>query len=383
MSGVRARGARVASIDVLRGLVMMIMMVDHAREAFFLHHPVSDPMNLAETDPGFFFGRVAAHFCAPVFVFLTGLSAWLYAHPSSGPRSPAGFLFKRGLFLILLEITVITAVWAVQLSPPTIYLQVIWAIGLSMIALSLLHRLPRGVLIALGLAIVFGHNLLTPISFQPGEAGYIPWTILHDRGFLVSEGLVRIKVSYPLLPWIGVILLGYAVGPWYASATAPEQRRKLLLSAGAIALVLLAVLRGFNIYGETLLWEQGADALHSVMSFLNVTKYPPSLAFLLLTLGVGLLVLAWLEQRDNWFLRASAVFGGAPMFYYLLHLYVLLALQMAAIALLGANYGKRYEFDHLWQVWALSAVLLPLLYWPCRAFGNFKRRTTMAWVRYL
>ena len=381
--GVVARGARVASIDVLRGLVMMIMMVDHVREAFFLHYPVSDPMNLADTDPAVFFGRVLAHFCAPVFVFLTGLSAWLYAHPSSGPRSPGGFLFKRGLFLILLEITLITGVWAVQLSPPTIYLQVIWAIGLSMIVLAVLHRLPRGALIALGLIIVFGHNLLTPISFQPGDAGYIPWTILHDRGFLVSEGPLRIKISYPLLPWIGVILLGYAVGPWYASATAPERRRQLLLRAGVTALALLAVLRGFNIYGETLPWQRGADLLHSVMSFLNVTKYPPSLAFLLLTLGVGLLVLAWLERHDNWFLRASAVFGGAPMFYYLLHLYVLLALQFAALAWLGANYGSRYEFEHLWQVWLLSAVLVPLLYLPCRAFGNFKRRSAMAWVRYL
>lgn len=383
MSGVIVRGARVASIDVLRGLVMMIMMLDHAREAFFLHQPVSDPMNLADTGPALFFGRVAAHFCAPVFVFLTGLSAWLYAHPSSGPRSPAGFLFKRGLFLILLEITVITGVWAIQLSPPTIYLQVIWAIGLSMIALALLHRLPRGLLITLGLIIVFGHNLLTPISFQPGDAGYIPWTILHDRGFLVADGPVRIKISYPLLPWIGVILLGYGMGPWYASATAPALRRKLLVRTGVVALALLAVLRGFNIYGETLPWEPGVDALHSVMSFLNLTKYPPSLAFLLLTLGAGLLVLAWLEQRDNWFLRVSAVFGGVPMFYYLLHLYVLLALQLAALALLGANYGTRYEFDRLWQVWVLTVALIPLLYWPCRAFGNFKRRTTMAWVRYL
>lgn len=383
MNAVSTRGARVASIDVLRGLVMMIMMLDHVREAFFLHHPVGDPMSLEESEPAFFFGRLAAHFCAPVFVFLTGLSAWLYAHPSSGPRSPAGFLFKRGLFLILLEITVITGVWAVQLSPPTIYLQVIWAIGLAMIALSVLHRLPRGVLIALGLVIVFGHNLLTPISFQPGDAGYIPWTILHDRGFLLSDGPVRIKVSYPLLPWIGVILLGYAIGPWYASATAPARRRKLLVGAGVTALVLLAVLRGFNIYGETLPWVHGADALHTAMSFLNVTKYPPSLAFLLMTLGVGLLVLAWLEQRDNWFLRVSAVFGGAPMFYYLLHLYVLLALQLTAIALFGANYGTRYEFDNLWGVWVMSVLLLPLLYWPCRAFGSFKRRTTMAWVRYL
>lgn len=381
MSVVSARGARVASIDVMRGLVMMIMMLDHVRESFFMRFPVNDPMNVAETEPGLFFGRVLAHFCAPVFVFLTGLSAWLYAHPSSGPRSPAGFLFKRGLFLIFLEICVVGVAWAGQIPPAIIYLQVIWAIGMSMIVLSVLHRLPRCVLIAFGLLVVFGHNLLTPISFQPGEFGYNAWTILHDRGFLDVEGL-KIRSSYPLLPWFGVIALGYAIGPWYASATAPERRRKLLLRTGVIALALLAVLRGFNIYGETLPWQRGADGLHTVMSFLNVTKYPPSLAFLLLTLGVCLLLLAWLERHDNWFLRASAIFGGAPMFYYLLHLYLLLGLKTAALAWIGPNYGQHYEFDHVWQVWVLSAALVPLLYWPCRAFGDFKRRTSMAWVRY-
>ncbi|WP_373987132.1 DUF1624 domain-containing protein [Duganella sp. BuS-21] len=374
---------RVASIDVMRGLVMMIMMVDHVRETFFLRFQVSDPMNAADTDPWLFFSRIAAHFCAPMFVFLTGLSAWLYAHPAGGERSPAGFLFKRGLFLIVLEICVLSVAWSGRIPPPTIYLQVIWVIGLAMIALALLYRLPRGVLVALGLVIVFGHNALTPIIFLPGEAGYIPWTILHDRGFLVAEGALKIKVSYPLLPWIGVIVLGYAAGPWYASATAPEQRRRLLACAGLLALVLFAVLRGLNIYGETLPWQEGEDALHTAMSVLNVTKYPPSLAFLLLTLGLGLLLLALLERRDNVLLRICATFGAAPMFYYLLHLFVLLAMQAAAVAWWGANHGGRYEFESLWQVWATTLLLIPLLYWPCRAFGNFKRRTGMGWVRYL
>ena len=371
--------ARVASIDVMRGLVMMIMMVDHVRETFFLRWQVGDPMNVADTDPALFFSRLAAHFCAPMFVFLTGLSAWLYAHPASGPRSAAGFLFKRGLFLVALEICVVSVAWNGSIPPKTIYLQVIWVIGLAMISLALLHRLPRGAALALGLAIVFGHNLLTPISFAPGEWGYIPWTILHDRGYL----LPNVKVSYPLLPWIGVILLGYVAGPWYARATSPAHRRKLLICGGTAALALLLLLRGFNLYGETLPWQQGETALRTLMSFLNVTKYPPSLAFLLLTLGVGLLVLAWLERRDNGFLRVCASFGGAPMFYYLLHLYLLLMLQAVTKAWLGANHGDRYEFDHLWMVWLLSAALIPLLYLPCRAFGQFKRRTTMAWVRYL
>lgn len=373
---------RVASIDAMRGLVMMIMMVDHVRETFFLRWQVSDPMNVADTEPGLFFSRLAAHFCAPMFVFLTGLSAWLYAHPASGLRSPAGFLFKRGLFLMVLEVCVVSVAWTGHIPPTTIYLQVIWVIGLAMIALALLCRLPRGLLLALGLLIVFGHNALTPIGFQPGEAGYVPWTILHDRGFLLADGAIRVKVSYPLLPWIGVIVLGYVAGPLYASATAGSRRRRLLASGAAVALLLLLILRGLNIYGETLPWQPGSDALHTAMSFLNVTKYPPSLAFLLLTMGVGLLVLAWLDQREGPFLRVCATFGGAPMFYYLLHLFVLLALQRFAVAMLGPNHGQRYEFDSLWQVWALTVVLVPLLYWPCRMFGNFKRRTGMAWVRY-
>jgi uncharacterized membrane protein len=377
------RGARVASIDVMRGLVMMVMMLDHVRETFFLRWQVSDPMDVVQTEPALFFSRFAAHFCAPMFVFLTGLSAWLYAHPAAGPRSATGFLFKRGLFLVVLEVLVVSVAWTGDFPPRTVYLQVIWVIGLAMIALAVLHRLPRAVLAVLGLAIVFGHNLLTPIAFEPGSWGYVPWTILHDRGFLVAQGALKIKVSYPLLPWIGVIVLGYVAGPWYARTVAPADRRAVLVRTGAAALALLLVLRGFNIYGETLDWVPGDTALRTVMSFLNVTKYPPSLAFLLLTVGAGLVVLGWLEQRDNRLLRVCASFGGAPMFYYLLHLFLLLGLQKLAVAVLGANHGNRYEFSQLWMVWLLSAALIPLLYWPCKAFAGFKRRTSMGWVRYL
>jgi uncharacterized membrane protein len=376
-------GGRVASIDVMRGLVMMVMMLDHVRERFFIRWPVGDPMDIGTTDPSLFFGRFAAHFCAPIFVFLTGLSAWLYAHPAGGPRSATGFLLKRGLFLVLLEILVINVAWNGDFPPKVFYLQVIWVIGLSMMALALLHRLPRGWLVALGLAIVCGHNLLSPITFAPGSGGFVPWTILHDRGFLIAEGAVRIKVSYPLLPWIGVIVLGYAAGPWYARSVAPARRRATLLIAGGVSLVSLLVLRGFNMYGETLDWAPGETAVLTAMSFLNVTKYPPSLAYLLITLGGACLVLAWLEGRDNAFLRVSASFGGAPMFYYLLHLFVLLFLQTAAMTLFGPNHGGRYEFDSIRGVWLMTLVMIPLMYWPCKVFGRFKRRTAMAWVKYL
>jgi uncharacterized membrane protein len=374
--------SRIAVIDVLRGLVMLIMLFDHVRETLYLHMQVTDPMTVASTAPALFFTRMAAHFCAPMFVFLTGLSAWLYAHPAAGPRNATGFLVKRGLLLVALELVVVNFAWAGKFPPPVLYLQVIWVIGLAMIFLALVHRLPVKLLGAVGALIVVGHNALTWMSFEPGTVAYTLWTVLLHRGFLVAEGAVKLKVTYPLLPWIGVILLGYAAGPLFGRAMAPQRRRQLLLTIGGAALLSLAVLRGFNIYGEELPWVHGETAVQTVMSFFNFTKYPPSLDFLLMTLGTGFLVLAWLEPVENWFTRACATFGGAPMFYYLLHLFVLLGLQHLLVALFGANHGARFGIDVLWPVWVVSLALMPVLYLPCRAFANFKRTSKQAWVRY-
>lgn len=374
-----ATSKRIASIDVARGLVMLLMTVDHVRETFFLQHQVSDPMDVAGTDPGLFFSRMAAHFCAPMFVFLTGLSAWLYANPPGGPRDATGFLARRGAFLILLEIVVINFAWTGSFTPHTIYLQVIWAIGLSMLALALLHRLPLPVLTLLGAAIVGGHNALAGVSFEPGTLAASLWTVLEQRGFLLDEP-VRVRISYPLLAWIGVILLGYACGPLYARATAPGLRRRALVLAGLGGLALLLVLRTWNIYGEALPWAPQQGFVHSAMSYLNFTKYPPSLDFVLLTLGVGLLMLAWIERIDAGWTRVAAVFGGAPLFFYILHLYLLLAAQRIAAAVLDV---PRVDFGHLWQVWLGAAVVSALLYWPTRRFGAYKRVTNKAWVKYL
>lgn len=373
---------RIAVIDVLRGLVMLIMLFDHVRETVFLHHQVSDPMDAAHVDPALFFTRLAAHFCAPMFVFLTGLSAWLYAHPAAGTRSAAGFLFKRGLLLVVLELIFVNFAWSGAFPPAVLYLQVIWVIGLAMMALAVLHKLPLKVLALLGVAIIAGQHLLTGLRAEQGSLAYYGLTVLLQRGYLVADGAMKIKVSYPLLPWIGVIVLGYAAGPLYARAFSAVARRRWLLALGGGSLLLLAVLRGFNIYGETLPWVVGDTALRTAMSVLNFTKYPPSLDFLLFTLGLGLLGLAWLESIDNWFTRACATFGGAPMFYYLLHLYLLLAIGIALTTVLGANHGARYGVEHIWQVWLIALALMPVLYFPCRAFANYKRTSRQAWVRY-
>lgn len=378
---IAAPRVRIASIDVMRGLVMLFMLVDHVREKIYLHHQVTDPMTLDVTTPDLFFTRLSAHICAPVFVFLTGLSAWLYANPASGqPRSPRSFLIQRGFILVALEITLVNFSWSGTYT--TLWLQVIWAIGLSMIALGLMSGLPRWLLAAVGFAIVFGHNLLSPITFQMGEPGYSLWTILHDRGFLVAEGPLKIKVTYPVLPWIGVILLGYAAGPLYSRAMASERRMKFLIGLGVGCLLLLLVLRGFNIYGETLPWVRGESFVYTLMSFLNYTKYPPSLDFLLLTLGIAFLLMAWFETMDNAATRTLTLFGAAPMFFYIFHLYVLLVLYRIALAIFGPNQGELFGVDDFYWVWIVAPILAFALYFPTRAFARFKRTSKQAWVRY-
>ncbi len=371
---------RLVSIDCVRGLMMLFMLLDHVRERFLYHQQVADPINIDVTEPALFFTRLLAHLCAPIFVLLTGLSAWLYAHPfQRPPRNAAEFLLKRGMILILIELTLVNLSWFGNYE--FLFLQVIWAIGWSMISLGFLCRLPRGVLFAVGVVIVAGHNLLTPLSFPEYHWAYELWAILHDRG-VIFDGFVVVKASYPVLPWIGVILLGYCLGPIFSQQVESEERRRFLMIAGIAALALLLVLRGFNIYGETLPWQQQTTLLYTVMDFFNYTKYPPSLDYLLLTLGTGALLLAVLEHRDNRLIQAVATFGSAPMFFYVFHLYVLLLGYKIMMVLVGANYGQYYAFDHVGYVWLVTVILAVVLYFPTVAFARFKQKTSLGWVKY-
>ncbi|WP_248752177.1 DUF1624 domain-containing protein [Pseudomonas sp. MWU15-20650] len=375
---------RLQSIDALRGLVILFMLLDHVRETFLLHRQVSDPMSIDSTEPALFVSRTLAHLCAPVFVLLTGLSAWLYGQTYQGRRDVSAFLFKRGLFLVVLEFTLVNFAWTFQLPPTVIYMQVIWAIGVSMIALAALVWLPRALLIGLAVVIIAGHNLLDAVHFGPGSTLQVAWLILHERSWIeVSENL-RLRVTYPVLPWIGVIALGYGLGPWFAKVTLPATRQRYLLTAGIGALVGFVLLRAVNGYGDQP-WQAYDSDVQTLMSFFNITKYPPSLLFLALTLGTGLLLLRALERagRKRW-IDLLAVFGAAPMFFYLLHLYVLKVLYIACVALFGLNHGSYFGFDSVGAVW-LAALLLPLaLYPPVRWFAGLKaRRRDIAWLKYL
>ena len=375
---------RLLSIDALRGLVILFLLLDHVRETFLLHRQVSDPMDIASTEPALFFSRTLAHLCAPVFVLLTGLSAWLFGEKYAGKSDVSAFLFKRGLFLVLLEFTLVNFAWTFQLPPSVIYLQVIWAIGLSMIALSLLVWLPRWLLLTLSLMIIAGHNLLDTVHFPVESALHVPWAILHDRGWIDVSDTLRLRTSYPLLPWIGVIGLGYALGPWFARGVEAGLRQWQLLIAGSAGLLGFVGLRLINGYGEKP-WAVGDTSVQTLMSFFNITKYPPSLLFIALTVSFGLLLLLAFErlQERRW-IRWLTVFGSAPMFFYLLHLYTLKVLYLIGVALFGLNQGSYFGFSSVAAIWLAAALLAIVLFPAVRWFSALKaRRRDIAWLKYL
>ncbi|TMU78932.1 DUF1624 domain-containing protein [Pseudomonas fluorescens] len=375
---------RLLSIDALRGLVILFMLLDHVRETFLLHRQVSDPMDIASTEPTLFFSRTLAHLCAPVFVLLTGLSAWLFGEKYASKADVSAFLFKRGLFLVVLEFTLVNFAWTFQLPPSVIYLQVIWAIGLSMITLSLLVWLPRWLLLTLSLTIIAGHNLLDTVHFPVESALHVPWAILHDRGWIDVSDTLRLRTSYPLLPWIGVIGLGYALGPWFARGVEAGLRQWQLLIAGSAGLLGFVGLRLINGYGEKP-WAVGDTSVQTLMSFFNITKYPPSLLFIALTVSAGLLLLLAFERLQNrrW-IRWLTVFGSAPMFFYLLHLYALKVLYLIGVALFGLNQGSYFGFSSVAAIWLAAALLSIALFPAVRWFSTLKaRRRDIAWLKYL
>ncbi|WP_313244724.1 DUF1624 domain-containing protein [Stenotrophomonas rhizophila] len=377
--------SRLTSIDQLRGTVIVLMLLDHVRETFYMHQQVGDPMVVDQVEPALFVSRLLAHLCAPVFVLLTGLSAWLYASGKpDGRRAASAFLLKRGLFLVVLELLVVNFAWTLQFPPSVMYLQVIWAIGVSMIALAGLLWLPRGALAVLALAVIAGHNLLDGVRVQGDGALAVLWKVLHQRDWIaVTDGL-RLRTSYPVLPWIGVIALGWVIGPWFARGGDALLRQHRLWMAGAGALVAFVILRAVNLYGDSP-WQSFATLGSTLMSVFNVTKYPPSLLFLLLTLGIGLLLLRLYEQpRVARALAPLADIGAAPMFFYLLHLYVLKLVYVLAEARWGHTHGAYFAVDHVASLWVITALLALALYWPTRAFARFKaRRRDLAWLRYL
>jgi uncharacterized membrane protein len=381
------RPPRTQSIDLLRGAVMVLMVLDHARDFWFGFRV--EPTNLEKTSVILFITRWVTHFCAPVFVFLAGTSAYLYGK-RHGKEGVTTYLLSRGAWLVLLELTIIRLGWIPELGYHFSVLQVIWAIGWSMIVLALLSRLPVTAVAAIGAIIVVGHNLLDRFDGDDHGAWQPLWLLMHKRGVLEPVPNHVLFVMYPLLAWFGVIALGYAFGSIFDRPA--EERRRLLLRIGLGAIAAFLVLRAPNLYGDPSPWSvQPRGAEFTVLSFFNCTKYPPSLLFLLMTLGPALLCLRAVDEAEvpAW-VAPLAVFGRVPLLFYVAHLY-LLRFTAAPISFMkfGPNaflpppgHGASAEFP-LYAAYLAWLTALLLLYPLCRWFSALKARRKDWWLSYL
>jgi uncharacterized membrane protein len=377
--------ARIESIDLLRGIVMIIMALDHVRDYFHADAFLFNPLDLQKTNVVLFATRWITHLCAPVFVFLAGTSAFLVGS-RKGKRELSSFLFKRGLWLLVLEFTVINFAWFFNINFELMALTVIWALGVSMIVLGVAIHLPFKVILALGVILVFGHNLLDSIHIDS-----VWWSLLHEQsGF--QFGHFFVFVGYPLLPWIGTMFLGYCFGSLYLPSVNSDQRKKLLLQLGIAATLLFVVLRITDVYGEPYKWTTQENGAFTFLSFMNVTKYPPSLLYLLITLGPSLIFLALSENLKGRFAQYVISLGRVPMFYYIVHIAFVHFIALFAAKATGFDFsdmvfntwvtdspdlkGYGFSLGVTYLVWiAVVLILMPLCIW----YDQYKIRNKEKW----
>ncbi|GAB3222451.1 DUF1624 domain-containing protein [Spirosoma arcticum] len=393
---------RVETIDVIRGIVMVVMALDHVRDLLHIPALTQDPTNLATTTAPVFLTRWITHLCAPTFVFLSGTSAYLSlqrrstgdrAATSRGTESARSFLLKRGLVLILLEITLINFAFWTDIQFRSLMLQVIFVIGGGLVLLSALSKLPVRWLGIIGLSIIFLHDLLQLVPTFANPAARLGWSLLFRTDVFPISANFMLLVAYPLIPWFGIMLVGFACGPVFALPM--DQRRKRLLQFSVALLGLFLVVRAINVYGNATPWTVQKDGLFTVLSFLNVSKYPPSLLYAAVTLGI-MFGMLWLADGANTVVtRVLTVYGKVPLFYYLIHWYLVKA------AMIGMFLGQGYQLSDmpigplsfgrpagagvsLPVVYVVWLGLVVLLYPLCRWYGRYKlEHPEMSWLRYV
>ncbi|WP_227256147.1 DUF1624 domain-containing protein [Pedobacter sp. MR2016-19] len=385
---------RILSIDILRGLVMIIMALDHTRDFFHISAMTGDPLNPETTTGMLFFTRWITHFCAPTFVFLSGLSAYLSAQRKT-PAQASSFLLKRGLWLIVIEITLITLGLTFNPFYNFIILQVIWAIGFSMIFLALFSRISYKTVLIIGLILVFGHNLFDLFPAPTDTNGGLILKIFFTASgtILPVSSTHLVGVFYAILPWTGVMFVGYGVGAWYKKGYAAERRKRNLLIVGLLTIFVFISLRLINIYGDPVPRKEYHDLFKNLLAFFNVSKYPPSLQYTAMTLGPAMLFLAFTENLNNWFTRITAVYGAVPFFYYILHFYLLHTLLVIVFFASGYT-SKEIVQIPFWFRPATFGFSLPIvyliwfcvvaaLYLPCKWFKRYKEKHKQWWLRYV
>lgn len=387
---------RILSIDILRGMVMLIMALDHVRDFFHVTAMTDDPLNLQTTTPVLFFTRWITHFCAPIFVFLSGTSAYLSGKRKS-KKELSIFLIKRGVWLVLAEIVIVTLGLSFNPFYNAIFLQVIWAIGWSMVILGILVQLPMAVIITVGFILVLGHNITDHIQLpKDGAAVVLTNVFITARGYFIPLGSTHgILVLYAILPWTGIMLLGYGLGTVFQPEISRQQRHQILVGLGLGTLLLFAVLRYANVYGDPSLWTKQPSGFYTFLSFMNTSKYPPSLLYTCMTISAALLLLALLERVSNRFTSIISVYGRVPFFYYILHFYLIHTLVVILFFASGYSTGQIADnqtpflfrpanFGYtLVLVYGIWLALIALLYFPCRWYDRYKKSHHFWWLSYV
>ncbi len=376
---------RIESIDLLKGLVMVIMALDHVRDYFHFSANYFDPTDPTQSTLPLFFTRWITHFCAPTFSFLAGLSACMAGRRKTKIELSA-FLVKRGLWLVFIEITIVAFAWSFDPQFRGILLGVIWVLGISMIVLAALIHLPRTGILIFSCIMIFGHNLLDGI-----HSGNLGWELLHQQS-LYRFANINFLIGYPMIPWIAVMALGYYFGGSYDPLFGAEKRRKLFNIIGLSAIAFFIILRATNIYGNPKLFLPGNSFSQGLISFLNPAKYPPSLDYLLMTLGVAIVFLANSENLKGKVVNFFSTFGKVPFFYYILHLYLIHFFAMIAAQLTGHGWQlfvlpawisfvpemKGYGFG-LVAVYGIWIGIIIVLYPICKKFADYKMKHKEKW----
>lgn len=383
---------RIHSIDILRGGIMILMALDHVRDFFHAGAMTSDPTDPATTTPILFFTRFITHYCAPVFVFLAGTSAFLSGRKKT-KREQSAFLLKRGLWLILLEVVVFNLLFSFDPLYHFLGLQVIWVTGVSMILLAAFIYLPVNVLFLIGLVMIVGHNMLDSLNTTAMEKTPLWWGLLHQQYFVQYAPGRFFGVLYPLIPWPGIMLLGYCMGSLFVPGYDMGKRRRKLIGFGITATLAFFLVRWLNAYGDPVIWTAQKNHTATVLSFFNVSKYPPSLLYCCITLGPALVVLAWLEKVENRLTNVVVVYGRVPLFYYLLHFFLIHFLCTIAFFASGYSLSQAatgmmlfrpndfgYSLGVVYLIWIAVVVIL---YPFCRWYSRYKATHDQWWLSYL
>ncbi|WP_242083921.1 DUF1624 domain-containing protein [Aestuariivivens sediminis] len=383
----RPKTKRIESLDVLKGLVILFMALDHTRDYFHTDAFLFDPADPEKSNLILFFTRWITHFCAPAFSFLAGVSAFLVGRRKTKSELSA-FLLKRGIWLIGIELTIVYFGWSFNVSFSSLGLLVIWSLGISMIFLAAMVHLSMKHILILSLAIIFGHHLLDGVHFNQN----LFWSILHERGYFTVFDSIKLRVVYPIIPWIGVMSLGYYFGKFYDGTVTPEYRQKRFTQIGLACIGGFFIMRAINLYGNSDPWISFDNGVQTLISFMDPSKYPPSVTYLLMTLGPSILFLGISEHLKGRFVNFCTTFGKVPFFFYIIHIYAIHLLATILAEYSGYGYesmildgfvstntqliGFGVNLGWVYVVWLFIVFMLfPL----CRKFGDYKMSHKHYW----